>query len=522
MHIDLLTRPSRRVAGKQAIATTSMVTAAAGVLGALAVVGSLGHGDVARFSYVACLAGAAGLVLSVAQRHATQRRVWLLVGAGLTSWTIAGALVTLQIGAFESIPSLVVSILYAAGYPLVLAGLVVLGTPPDVPRRLGAVLDGLIAFSLLYGAVWVLAVQPVSTDSRLPRVDRAFSALYPAFDVALLITTMWLLISKTVWRRVGVLLALGVLLGGAADVALLVLYLRDPAGAWPSTDLVYLLGNASIAVAAMISPAAGPSDRQTPEASGRRLSALVSLAGVGAAATLLALAVDGRSVRLAPLAGWLVVVAGLNVARSVVGMRSMERTRQQLDWYMTHDRLTGLLERTAFMNAGERGGVRERSGTVLYIDVDGSRSLSERYGPDHVDRVMVEVASRLRRALSEHATLARLSHDEFAAFVRSSDLGKGRSLAEAVRDETCVSMMIGDLEVPVSVSIGVAQTDGTVIDLEIGMRRARQAMRHAKSKGPGGIAVDAELAGNPDVADDERGARPVGATARYSPAALGF
>ncbi|CAN0271620.1 unnamed protein product, partial [Phaeothamnion confervicola] len=317
-----------------------MVTAAAGVLGALAVVGSLGHGDVARFSYVACLAGAAGLVLSVAQRHATQRRVWLLVGAGLTSWTIAGALVTLQIGAFESIPSLVVSILYAAGYPLVLAGLVVLGTPPDVPRRLAAVLDGLIAFSLLYGAVWVLAVQPVSSDSRLPRVDRAFSALYPAFDVALLITTMWLLISKTVWRRVGVLLALGVLLGGAADVALLVLYLRDPAGAWPSTDLVYLLGNASIAVAAMISPAAGPSDRQTPEASGRRLSALVSLAGVGAAATLLALAVDGRSVRLAPLAGWLVVVAGLNVARSVVGMRSMERTRQQLDWYMTHDRLT--------------------------------------------------------------------------------------------------------------------------------------------------------------------------------------
>ncbi|NEK70993.1 MAG: GGDEF domain-containing protein, partial [Xanthomonas perforans] len=79
----------------------------------------------------------------------------------------------------------------------------------------------------------------------------------------------------------------------------------------------------------------------------------------------------------------------------------------------THDDLTGLLNRAGFLQAAES---RLHSGTLslLLLDLDGFKFVNDVYGHKAGDRVLVEVARRLRDALPENGLAARLGGDEFA------------------------------------------------------------------------------------------------------------
>jgi hypothetical protein len=55
---------------------------------------------------------------------------------------------------------------------------------------------------------------------------------------------------------------------------------------------------------------------------------------------------------------------------------------------------------------------------------------------------------------------------------------------------------IGDTSLPLMSAVGVAQADGAVIDVTAGVRRATEAMHHARSMGPDGLAFDADLTGH--------------------------
>jgi len=296
------------------------------------------------------------------------------------------------------------------------------------------------------------------------------------------------------WLIVG-----GLVASAAADFALLALYLDNPSGSWPMADLAYLLGCGAIALAALSSPLVSKVARPThPVSTSQLLPITVGVLAIVPPVLLFGIALrDQGAVRLLPVSIWLLVVTILAVCRGVAGRQVLNETMKQVQWYATHDPVTGMYERATFMDLASRGGTRERGGTVLYLDVDGFRAIGDQYGQEAVEVVLVEIADRLRQVLSDGALLARLSYDEFASFVRSSDLNRGRILAESVQTSMREPVLVGDVELFVSVSVGVAQVDGAVIDLAAGLRRAGLAMRHAKSIGPGGFAIDAELAGSP-------------------------
>ncbi|MDO9176365.1 MAG: hypothetical protein Q7V62_16275, partial [Actinomycetota bacterium] len=245
--LELRRRPSGG-----AVRVRTVAVAVGVMLVALALTGSFASHNSRATGYVATLSAAALVVLVVSIDHPSHARAWRLVGGGLTLWALGGLLVTLQLDAdVTSIPDLTVSLCYALGYIPLLIGVAELADPNPHTRRLTAMVDGALLFLMLYAVLWLLVVEQVVVDSSLPRLDRAFSVLYPAGDLALLMLSVRLFGNRLIRRRVSALMLAGFVLALVADVALLVLYLHDPEGAYPLTDLTYLIGLGCIALASV-------------------------------------------------------------------------------------------------------------------------------------------------------------------------------------------------------------------------------------------------------------------------------
>jgi diguanylate cyclase (GGDEF)-like protein len=90
---------------------------------------------------------------------------------------------------------------------------------------------------------------------------------------------------------------------------------------------------------------------------------------------------------------------------------------EQMSYLATHDELTGLLNRTGFMQeVGRRAAVAGATLCIMLLDLNGFKSVNDVFGHMAGDRVLVEVARRLRASLTDEFTIARFGGDEFAVF----------------------------------------------------------------------------------------------------------
>jgi len=171
-----------------------------------------------------------------------------------------------------------------------------------------------------------------------------------------------------------------------------------------------------------------------------------------------------------------------------VDITPMKTYQQQLETMAHFDVLTQLPNRLLLadrlqqaMNQSQR---RKQSLAVVFLDLDGFKSVNDQYGHSVGDELLVSVAHRMKGALREGDTLARLGGDEFVAVL--VDLARVEDaepvlqrLLQAASDPTTV----GDTALHVSASMGIAvyPRDGTHPDLLL--RRADQSMYRAKEAG---------------------------------------
>jgi diguanylate cyclase (GGDEF)-like protein len=154
-----------------------------------------------------------------------------------------------------------------------------------------------------------------------------------------------------------------------------------------------------------------------------------------------------------------------------------------------HDALTDLPNRRLLVDElGAALARARRSGhrvAVLFIDLDDFKSINDNYGHDAGDRLLVEVARRLRRAARAGDTVARISGDEFV--VVCEPVRDGHE-ADAARDRLHVEF---DAPVPmgrdgpavaVRASIGVTVSDDSATNSERLLRDADAAMYHVKRR----------------------------------------
>lgn len=164
-----------------------------------------------------------------------------------------------------------------------------------------------------------------------------------------------------------------------------------------------------------------------------------------------------------------------------------EYGRRALQWAATHDSLTGLSNRAAFLaELRAVSGVRRRSSdktALLYLDLDDFKPVNDRHGHTLGDRVLVEVASRLRDAVRPSDTVARLGGDEFAVLCPGLvDLDTAEELAQRLVTEVARPMQVEGIELRIGLSAGIASV-GDDEDGERSLSRADDALRAAKLGG---------------------------------------
>jgi diguanylate cyclase (GGDEF)-like protein/PAS domain S-box-containing protein len=116
-------------------------------------------------------------------------------------------------------------------------------------------------------------------------------------------------------------------------------------------------------------------------------------------------------------------VEGLVV--TAVDITQLAETRARLQHLATHDGLTGLPNRALFIDRLEHAlAVARRRGTevvLIYGDVDQFKQVNDEHGHLSGDAVLVEVAARIRGAIRESDTVARIGGDEFVVLLEDDD-----------------------------------------------------------------------------------------------------
>ncbi len=178
----------------------------------------------------------------------------------------------------------------------------------------------------------------------------------------------------------------------------------------------------------------------------------------------------------------------LRVNGTVQDITADKQHQQQLEWLAHHDPLTHLPNRlllgdrmrVAFAQADRA----RKLLAVCYLDLDGFKAVNDRLGHDAGDRLLIEVAGRLRDSLRAGDTVSRLGGDEFVLLLAGFD---------AVADcEHAVARLLVLLAAPYALAEGVATVSAsigvTLYPLDRGdpdelLRHADQAMYLAKQGG---------------------------------------
>lgn len=171
-----------------------------------------------------------------------------------------------------------------------------------------------------------------------------------------------------------------------------------------------------------------------------------------------------------------------------------ETFRGQLAHEATHDSLTGLPNRKAIIAAvGSSLARAERLNSavaLLFLDLDGFKSINDTYGHRAGDVVLQEVGHRINAEIRGGDVVGRLGGDEFIVVAEGiDDISVAIELAERLFSRICSPLAIDGATIEPGVCIGVAMSTGGDLTPDELIHDADLAVYRAKSTGTSGISV---------------------------------
>jgi len=178
----------------------------------------------------------------------------------------------------------------------------------------------------------------------------------------------------------------------------------------------------------------------------------------------------------------------------VVDTTEQKRLEEQLLHDALHDPLTGLANRVLFRDHVERalaGRRRRRTKVaVLFLDIDNFKVVNDSLGHRAGDRLLIEVAHRLRDTIRTTDVAARQGGDEFTILmdqVRSID--EAEASAQRLTDALSKPIELDGRSIVIGASIGIAIAGGPEIAVDDLLAHADAAMYEAKAIGRASYAV---------------------------------
>jgi diguanylate cyclase (GGDEF)-like protein len=167
-----------------------------------------------------------------------------------------------------------------------------------------------------------------------------------------------------------------------------------------------------------------------------------------------------------------------------------QRSEARSHYLAYHDALTGLANRVLFREDLERALQEARASrsslAVLFIDLDGFKSVNDTLGHSVGDSLLKTLGERLHEALTTSARIARLGGDEFAVLQTMGDQPMaGVSLAQRIVNLVSTPCRIDNHNITVGASVGVAISERGLENPEYLLKSADLAMYRAKADGRG-------------------------------------
>jgi len=169
---------------------------------------------------------------------------------------------------------------------------------------------------------------------------------------------------------------------------------------------------------------------------------------------------------------------------------AIERSRAQgrLAHQAAHDALTGLPNRVSFLDRAAHALDRTRRirswVAVLFCDLDRFKVINDSLGHEAGDTLLRELATRLQEVVRPGDTVARFGGDEFTILCESiADEAHALAIAERVGRVAATPFALGDAEVFVTMSVGIALGSGARTRPEALIENADAAMYRAKARG---------------------------------------
>jgi diguanylate cyclase (GGDEF)-like protein len=266
-----------------------------------------------------------------------------------------------------------------------------------------------------------------------------------------------------------------------------------PAEAYGQPRTGALLCAASV-LASMLLLIGGRVQHRVGAAGGERPVRPYSLLPYGAMAVTWAagvgvLMVEGLTWRSWLVIGGAMVTTGLVVARQAAAFRHIAELLSERDALAArlteqafHDALTGLANRALFLRSLSEL-LPGTPVTVFLIDLDDFKPVNDRYGHATGDRLLIEVGGRLRRCVRAGDTVARLGGDEFAVLMADLAPARRAEVAAALNAELTGLVTLGEVEVPLRASVGMAtghcDPDSLLHEADMAMYAVKNAARTA-------------------------------------------
>ena len=174
-------------------------------------------------------------------------------------------------------------------------------------------------------------------------------------------------------------------------------------------------------------------------------------------------------------------------------LAELSRLKEQLRYQAYHDPLTGLANRSLFVEQVDERIVAAGGGrrpVVLFVDLDDFKVVNDTLGHVAGDRLLVAVADRVRGCVRSGDLAARLGGDEFAILLADGgDLAEGIAVCRRILEALQAPLQIDGQELTIGASVGIAAARAESERADELLRNADVAMYTAKAAGKNGYAI---------------------------------
>ena len=175
----------------------------------------------------------------------------------------------------------------------------------------------------------------------------------------------------------------------------------------------------------------------------------------------------------------------IGISSDISRIKAAEEDIHRLAYY---DSLTGLPNRTLFMDrlstAIQRAKRSGRHYALMFIDLDRFKDINDTFGHDVGDKLLVAISNRIRERIRNTDTLCRLGGDEFTLILEDLYFPEeAQVIASDILSEIRKPYKVADIDLNMTVSIGIATGSGDTEDGDLVLRKADMAMYRAKEIG---------------------------------------